>query len=483
VILPVVGLTLMALAASQDTTFASSRCGAPPAPAVRDSIDEAVLTWMRESRTPAASIAIVRRGHAVAERAYGWADLVACVPATLDSRFGVGSITKQVTALGALILVEQGKLRLDDLVARWLPESGTRWQGVSVRHLLTHTSGIRDSGHDDPVYPQIEIDKKVDLTDSALVARLAADPLNFPPGTGWAYSNTGYLLLSIIIGRAGGELFPVWMHEHVFAPLGMNATRYFDPTEIIPTMARGYTIERGGHLRQGYYSSRSYSQRGDMGMVSTAHDMALWSAELDSSRLVSPARHALMLEPVRLSDGSAFPYGFGVTLDDYRGAPVLQHAGTYAAGYSANLVVLPERGLSVIVLTNQHQADPWVFSATLLGLADSTLRAIASLPAERDRMPERTRRLTALLNGDSTAAPATPAWRRLMYPQVRGSLSEVLPLTVEFVTCDDVAARRIERFGGMAALECYYRLRHDAVALTLSVMYTRDGRINGMFPR
>ena len=176
----------MAFAAPQDTTFGASRCGALPAPAVRDTIDEAVLAWMRRSRTPAASIAIVRRGRTGVERAYGWADLGTCVPATPDMRFGIGSITKQVTALGALILVAQGKLGLEDPIARWLPESGVAWQGVAVRHLLTHTSGIRDSGHDDPVYPQIEIDKKIDVTDSALVTRLAAEPLNFPPGAGWS---------------------------------------------------------------------------------------------------------------------------------------------------------------------------------------------------------------------------------------------------------------------------------------------------------
>lgn len=481
--LSVLALAAMAIAAQQDTTYGPSRCGALPAPAVQDTIDRSVIAWMRESRTPAASIAIVRRGRPTLERAYGWADLATCVPATTETRFGVGSISKQVTALGALVLMAQGKLALDDPISRWLPESGVAWQGVTVRHILTHTSGIRDTGHDDPVYPQIAIDKKIDVTDSALVARLAADPLNFQPGTGWAYSNTGYLLLSIIIERAGGASFPVWMHDHVFEPLGMHATRYFDPTEIIPAMARGYSIERGGRFRQGYYSSRSYSRRGDYGMISTAHDMALWSAELDSSRLVSPALHALMLAPARLNDGSTFPYGFGVGLDDYRGAPVLQHGGTYNAGYSAHLVVMPERGLAVIILTNQHQGDPGAFGSALLSLADSTLRAIASLPSERDRMPERTRRLAALLNGDSTAAATTPAWRRLMYPQVRGFLSDVVPLTVAYITCDDVAARRIERFGGMAALECYYRLRHDPMTMTLSVLYTRDGRITGMFPR
>ena len=479
----ITGLTLASLAAVQDTALAPSRCGVLPQPQSPDTIDAAVLAWMRHSRTPAASIAIVRGGRTVTERAYGWADLATCVRATPEMRFGIGSITKQITALGVLVLVSQGELALDDSISRWLPESGWAWRGITVRHLLTHTSGIRDSGHDDQVYPQIEIDKKIDVTDSALVARLAAAPLNFPPGEGWAYSNTGYLLLSIIVQRVGGTPFPIWMREHVFEPLGMHATRFFDPTEIIPALARGYTIERDGRLRQGYYSSRSYSQRGDMGIVSTAHDIALWSVELDSSRLISPALHALMLEPARLRDGSAFPYGFGVILDDYRGDPVLRHAGTYAAGYSANLLTLPARGIAVVVVTNQHQGDPWDFSATLLALADSTLPTIASLHAERDPTPERTRQLAALLNGDSTAAPATPAWRRLMYPQIRGFLADELPLAVEFITCDNVARSHIDRFGGTAALECYYRLHHGTMDMTLSVLYTREGRITGMFPR
>jgi len=479
----ITSLTLVVLAVPQDTTYGPSRCGPPPAPQAADTIDAAVLAWMRESRTPAASIAVVRGGRTVTERAYGWADLGTCVRATPDMRFGIGSITKQITALGVLVLVGQGKLALDDSISRWLPESGAAWRGITVRHLLTHTSGIRDSGHDDPVYPQIEIDKKIDITDSALVARLARDSLNFPPGESWAYSNTGYLLLSIIVQRVGGAPFPVWMRDHVFEPLGMHATRFFDPTDIIPQLARGYSIERNGRFRQGFYSSRSYSQRGDMGIVSTAHDLALWSAELDSSRLISPALHTLMLEPARLRDGSAFPYGFGVILDDYRGLPVVRHAGTYSAGYSANLLTLPARHTAVIVLTNQHQGDPWEFSATLLALADSTLPTIASLHAERDQTPERTRRLAALLNGDSTAAPATPPWRRLMYPQIRGFLEDVVPLTVEYVTCDNVTSSHIDRFGGTAALECYYRLHHGPMNMTLSVLYTRDGRITGMFPR
>ena len=349
-------------------------------------------------------------------------------------------------------------------------------------HLLTHTSGIRDTGHDDDVYPQIEIDRKQDATEAELVARFAADSLNFPPGEGWAYSNTGYLLLSIVIQRASGTPYPAWMREHVFEPLGMHATRFYDAAEIIPALARGYTIAHN-QLRQGYYSSSSYSHWGDMGVVSTAHDMTLWSAELDSSRLVSPALHAMMLAPARLSDGSEFPYGFGVSLDDYRGEPLLRHSGTYDVGYSANLVTLPERGLAVIVLTNQHQGDPWEFTGTLLALADSTVQPLSSRREERDPAPDRTRRLAALLNGDSTAAAGTPAWRRLEYPAVRGYLAGLRPLTIEYIACDDVARRQIGRFGGTADRECYYRIRHDAFDLGVGVLYTRDGLIMSMAPR
>lgn len=470
-------------ALGSDTIYAPSRCGPPPAPPAADTIDRAVLAWMRRSRTPAASIAIVRPGREVTERAYGWADLANCLPATAASRFGIGSISKQITALGALVLVQQGKLALEDPISRWLPESGESWRGVTVRHLLTHTSGIRDSGHDDEVYPQIELDKKQELPEPELIRTLAAAPLNFTAGEGWAYSNTGYLLLSIIIQRAGGAPYPDWMRDHVFEPLGMHATRFYDATEIIPALARGYTIDRDGRLTQGRYASRSFSRWGDMGIISTAHDMALWAAELDSSRLVSPALHQAMLAPARLSDGATFPYGFGVILDDYRGEPVLRHSGTYSTGYSADLVVMPARGLAVVVLTSQHQGNPWAFSSTLRGLVDATLQPLSALPAQRDQAPERTRRVAALLNGDSTAATATPAWRRLMYPQIRGFLAELAPLTVDFLACDDVAARHIERFGAMADSECYYRLRHGPADLVLAVLYARDGRIMGMFPR
>jgi D-alanyl-D-alanine carboxypeptidase len=118
----ITGLTLASLAAVQDTALAPSRCGALPQPQSPDTIDAAVLAWMRHSRTPAASIAIVRGGRTVTERAYGWADLATCVRATPEMRFGIGSITKQITALGVLVLVSQGELALDDSISRWLPE-------------------------------------------------------------------------------------------------------------------------------------------------------------------------------------------------------------------------------------------------------------------------------------------------------------------------------------------------------------------------
>jgi hypothetical protein len=220
-----------------------------------------------------------------------------------------------------------------------------------------------------------------------------------------------------------------------------------------------------------------------MGIISTAHDMALWSAELDSSRLVSAALHSAMQAPARVRDGSTFPYGFGVLLDDYRGERILSHNGTYHTGYSASIAVWPERGLSVVVLTNQHHGNPWDFASRLVSLTDSTVRPVSALRPERDPAPDQTRRVAAFVNGDSTGAPSTPAFRRLMYPQIRGFLADQLPLAVEYVTCDDIARRRLEQFGALAERECYYRLRDGAVDMIVSVLYARDGRIMGMYPR
>ncbi|MEP6820547.1 MAG: serine hydrolase domain-containing protein [bacterium] len=466
-----------------DSTYAPSRCGAPASPAAADSIDRAVLAWMARSRIPAASLAVVRRGRVVKEQAYGWADLVNCLPATPGMHFGIGSISKQITAMGVLVLVQRGKLSLEDPISLFFPESGTAWKGITVRHLLTHTSGIRDTGHDDPVYPQIEIDRKQNATEAELISRFAAAPLNFPPGDQFAYSNTGYLLLSMIIARAGAASFPEWMHTNVFEPLGMHDTRFYDSAEIIPALARGYTIDDAGRLRQGYYTSSSYSHWGEMGMISTAHDMALWSAELGSSRLVTASLHAAMLAPAKFNDDTTFPYGFGVVLDDYRGEPLLWHAGTYSTGYSAYLVTLPERGLAIVLLTNQHQGDPWSIAGTLLPLVDSKVRSMSALRSEVDPAPEHTRRLTLLLNGDSTALPLVPAWLRIDYPRVHGFLAELLPLTLEYIACDDVSRRRLELFGAVAERECYYRLRHGETSMVIAVFYTADGRVVRLAPR
>jgi CubicO group peptidase (beta-lactamase class C family) len=419
----------------------------------------------------------------IKEQAYGWADLANCLPATPNMRFGIGSISKQITAFGVLILVQHGKLSLDDPISRFFPESGAAWKGITVRHLLTHTSGIRDTGHDDPVYPQIEFDKKQSITEAELLTRLAAAPLNFPPGDRFAYSNTGYLLLSLIIQRVGESPFPDWMQKNLLEPLGMHDTRFYDSAEIIPSLARGYTFDNKGGLRAGYYASNWFSRWGDMGIISTAHNMALWTNELKSSHLINASLHAEMLGRARFNDASAFPYGFGVIVDDYRGEPFLWHSGTYNTGYSAQLIAFPERDLALVLLTNQHQGDPWAIAPTLVALVDPTIQPIANLPVEKDPAPERTHRLEKLLNGDATAASSMPSWLRIDYPRVKSFVGRLAPFTVEYITCDDVSRRKLESFGGMAELECYYRLHHEETNFVIGVFYAADGRIALIGPR
>ena len=273
------------------------------------------------------------------------------------------------------------------------------------------------------------------------------------------------------------------MQKNVFEPLGMHDTRFYDSAEIIPALARGYTIDDKGGLRAGYYVSNSFSRRGDMGIISTTHDMALWTNELKSSHLINASLHAAMLAHPKFNDGTTFPYGFGVILDDYRGESLLWHAGTYNTGYSAQLVAFPERNLALVLLTNQHEADPWAIATTLVALVDPAIQTIATLRSEKDPAPERTRRLETFLNGDTTAVSSMPSWLRIDYPRLHRFVTRLVPLTVQYITCDDVSQRKLESFGGVAERECYFRLRHGETNLVVGVFYTADGRIAKIAPR
>lgn len=464
-----------------DTTYAPSHCVGIDLPSHADRIDSLVVTRMRAERIPAVQIAVLKNGR-VLSRAYGYADLQYCVVADTNSIFGLGSVSKQLTAYATLRAVEAERIHLDDAITKYLPEAPASWNGITIRHLLTHTSGIRDYAGDDPVHPQIRIDSRAEYGADSLLKILAEAPLNFRPGVEFAYSNTGYKILSIILERALGKPFPEVMRTLVYEPLSMKSTISWDPNAIVPHLANGYTISQG-QLVHGRYSSQSAGRYGgDFRILTTASDMARFAAELMHPAHLSANLLALMTARTVLLDGASVGYGFGIQPSDVRGVPSLQHGGTWSGGYTAFDEIFPTHDFAVVILTNSWDAQPWTLGGAIARLADDSLRAIPEAVADPD--PQRTKRLQALLSGDSTVLPLAPAFARHQYAVVAkafgGMASHVSAFS--FRSCDDLRRSKAS-LPSLAQSECYYRIEiTGSEAITLAVYYTASGAIADIHP-
>ncbi|HEX5709187.1 MAG TPA: serine hydrolase domain-containing protein, partial [Pyrinomonadaceae bacterium] len=318
--------------------------------------------------TPGCSVAVSQRGKLVVNRAYGSADLERDVPLSPNSVFDIGSVRKQFVAAAVLLLVEDGKLSLTDDIRKHFPELPDYGHKITVDHLLTHTSGLRDWTGLRPLTGG-NVDDVVSLI-------LRQRGLNFAPGEEWSYSNSGYVLLTDLVARASGMSFPDFTRKRMFEPLGMKTT--MSPTDlrdVIKNRALGYEKEGNG-WRVGMYVG---NERGSGGgaILGTAADLVIWNDALTSGRLGAFVTEKLQ-EQARLNNGRKLSYARGLFKDSYRGGPMVSHSGS-AAGYSAWLGRLPAHGLSVAVLCNSDEA-----SATALArrVADEYLPAPNSKAAE-----------------------------------------------------------------------------------------------------
>src|SRR5262245_27964404 len=199
-----------------------------------DTIDDYIALQMKRQRLPGLSLAVVRDGKVVRAQGYGLANVELGVPMRPETRLQSGSMGKQFAATAVMMLVEAGKLRLDDPVRKYLPGAPETWNDITVRHLLTHTSGIGPFDYGGA------FDTRKDYTEDEMLQQAYALPLDFPPGTRWNYSNTGYVVLGILIHKVTGKFYGDFLAERVFRPLGMESTRIISEEDIIPNRAAGY---------------------------------------------------------------------------------------------------------------------------------------------------------------------------------------------------------------------------------------------------
>lgn len=307
-----------------------------------DETDEYVRAQMRERHIPGAAIAVIKNGKIIKAEGYGLASVEFNVPVTKDTVFEIGSISKQMTAAAIMLLVEDGKINLDEKISKYLPDTPDSWSKVTVRNLLTHTSGIKTytglSG--------FELTKRLKRVE--FIKALGAYPLDFEPGASWKYSNSGYNLLGFIIESVSGKSYWEFMREKIFNPLGMTKTVDRDPQYIIPNRATGYEWTNGKLVGRDYDLTDVFSAGA---IVSTVTDLAKWDAALRDDTLLKKDSKRQIWTPFVLNDGKPFPYGFGWNIGEFRGHHLISHGGQ-TAGFAANISRYIDDDLTVIVLTN-----------------------------------------------------------------------------------------------------------------------------------
>jgi CubicO group peptidase (beta-lactamase class C family) len=315
-------------------------------PALKGRIDRIANQVLEQTGVPSASVAVVKGGKLAYTHAYGKARLDPATPATPEMRYSIGSISKQFTAAAILLLQEDGKLSLDDAVGKYVPGL-TRGNEVTIRQILSHTSGYQDYWPEDYVMtPMLKPETAQQIIDT-----WGKKPLDFEPGTQWQYSNTNFVIAGRIVETITGAPLMDLLTTRIFRPLGMKSVWNSDETKLTHADATAYYRNALGPLREAPKEGRGWMfAAGELAM--TAHDLALWDESLIAQSVLKPESYKQMFTEVKLKDGKSTHYGLGVDVRDRDGHRSIEHSGEVSGFVSDNQVFVDD-GVAVAVLTNQ----------------------------------------------------------------------------------------------------------------------------------
>jgi CubicO group peptidase (beta-lactamase class C family) len=254
-------------------------------------------------------------------------------------------------------------------VTKFFPDAPAAWQAITVRHLLTHTSGIPD--YEDVESGPAYVDLRRDYSEEELARFAFKLTLDFPAGSRWNYSNTGYVLLGVIIRKASGQFYGDLLRERVFGPLGMTTARVISEADIVPNRAAGYRLDKGD-LKNQQWVSPTLNTTADGALYLSVQDLIAWDKGLRSGAILDSKSWAQVYDPVRLSSGDAYPYGFGWFVDTVNGNRLLHHSGAWQ-GFRAKISRYLGEDLTIIVLANLAEADPARFVDGIAGVFDPAL--------------------------------------------------------------------------------------------------------------
>jgi len=433
-------------------------------------VDNFVNSSIRQQKIPGLALAVMRDGQIIKAQGYGLSNIELNAPASPQTVFQSGSVGKQFTATGVMMLVEEGKVGLDDKITKYFPGAPETWNKITIRNLLTHTSGIKD-------YTDKNFDYRRDYTEEDLLKILQKLPFDFAPGDKWSYSNSGYMLLGILIRKVTGKFYGDFLQERIFRPLGMTTTRIISEQDIVPNRAAGYRLVKGVIKNQEWVSP-SLNTTADGSLYFTVLDLAKWDAALYTEKLIKRSSLDEIWTPVKLSDGKPYPYGFGWRVHEMNGHRLIEHGGSWQ-GFTTGISRYVGDKLTVVALTNldSRHARPEEIIHGVAGLYVPALTPPPPAKPIEDKEPQVTALFRGLLRkieeGKADAEAFTEEARKKWFPdrikEFQESLEDFGPAKTV-----DLLERKEE-----AGLRSYvYRLTfEDGRVVKLNLKLTKNNKI------
>ncbi|GAA4274403.1 serine hydrolase [Aquimarina gracilis] len=309
---------------------------------------------------PGATVLISKKGEIIYHKAFGLANMELETPMKTDNVFEIGSITKQFTAVAILMLMEQGKLTIQDEITKFIPDYPTHGKKITIHHLLNHTSGIKS-------YTSMNLSEIAakDMTPTELIDYFKNEPMDFDPGTEWRYNNSGYIILGYIIEKTSGQTYEDFIEEHIFKKLNMNDSRYGHKGEIIKNRASGYQT-RDGYVNANYLSMTLPYAAGSL--MSTVKDLHKWQNAINTNMLVKAETIQKAFQNTKLNNGKPTYYGYGWTVNEINGTPTIEHGGGIF-GYTSYQLYIPDEDVHAAILTNCNCNSPTDITIRLAAIA------------------------------------------------------------------------------------------------------------------
>jgi CubicO group peptidase (beta-lactamase class C family) len=437
-----------------------------------DPIDSYIRAEMAKRHVPGLSLVVIKDKRIIKASNYGLANVELNVAVNERTSFEIASMSKQFTDAAMLLLVEEGKVGLDDSVTKYLDNLPETWRGITIRRLMNHTSGLRDDWDEgDPFF-------LTNNTNEDFLRALVNFPLKFKPGERFSYS-CGPFLIGLVIQKVTGKPYAQFMQERIFNPLGMTSTHINDPFRIIADRASGYVF-RDGILKNGVRISPAAEARADVGVATTALDLAKWDVALSGTSLLRESSLREMFSPGRLTDGSMIPYGFGWFITPVRGHLVVGHSGGFRTGFSSTIDRYLDDKLTIIVLANLQTAHAWSIGRTVAGFYNADYSSISFMTPQREPNPQRTlglqRFLILLSEGRVEPGQAVEHFPLAYYDpeEMRAVIKGMKSFSL--VGCRGMSAQRRDLFGARINEICFYKVTADDEHY-VSFVLNGDGKV------